>query len=111
MEVKVSAKSIRMSSRKARLAADLIRGKSAAQAETILSFTKKAAALPLRKLLRSAVANAEHNHNLASANLYIKEIAVNQAMPLKRMRPRAFGRGYLIKKHGCHINLVLAERK
>jgi large subunit ribosomal protein L22 len=57
------------------------------------------------------VANAEHNHNLAAGNLYVKEITVGQAMPLKRMRPRAFGRGYLIKKHGCHINLVLTDNK
>lgn len=99
-----------MSSRKVRLVADLIRGKSAVQAETVLAFTQKGAATPLRKLLKSAVANATHNTSLAAGNLYVKAITVNQGSPLKRMRPRAFGRGYTIKKHSCHINLVLADQ-
>ncbi len=110
MEVKASTKSIRMSSRKVRLVADLIRDKSVVQAESVLAFTNKGAAAPLRKLLKSAVANATHNANMKASNLYVKAITVNQGMPLKRMRPRAFGRGYLIKKHSCHINLVLAEK-
>lgn len=110
MEVKAQAKYIRMSSRKVKLVIDLIRGKSVPEAETILAFARKAASRPVLKLLKSAVANAINNFKLERENLYVKKIAADQGPSLKRWRPRAFGRASPIKKHTCHISIVLDER-
>lgn len=110
MEVKAQAKFIRMSPRKVRLVIDLIRGQAVAEAETILNFCRQAAREPVLKLLRSAIANAVNNFKLDEKNLYIKEIVTGQGPVLKRWRPRAFGRAAPIKKHTCHISIVLEDK-
>lgn len=101
---------LRMSPRKVRLVAGLIRGMDVAEADAQLRYLPKAASLPVRKLLASAVANAEHNAKLTAANLFIGQIFVNQGPSLKRFRPRAFGRAAAIKKRTSHITIVLDER-
>ena len=111
MEVKAKAKYIRMSSRKVKLVIDLIRGKSVKEAETILTFVRKEAARPVLKLLKSDIANAVNNFKLDEKNLYVKRIAADQGPALKRWRPRAFGRAAPIKKHTCHISIILDEKK
>ena len=99
-----------MSPRKVRLVADLIRGMDVAEADMQLAHFSKAAALPIRKLLASAVANAEHNAKLARTNLFVQAICVNQGPTAKRFRPRAFGRAAAIRKRTAHISIVLDER-
>lgn len=110
MEIKAKARYIRMSSRKVKLVIDLIRGKSVKEAEAILAFVNKAAARPVGKLLQSAVANAVNNSKLEKEKLFIKKITADQGPSLKRWRPRAFGRAAPIKKHTCHISIVLEDR-
>lgn len=109
MEVKASLRYLRMSPRKVRLVADLIRGKKVIEAENYLKVLKKRAKEPLLKLLKSAVANARHNFNLAPENLYIAQIRVDEGPALKRWMPRARGSASLIKKRSSHIFLVLKE--
>ena len=96
-------------SRKARLVVDLIRGKSVAEALAILKFTPKAASPIVEKVLRSAVANAEHNYDLESANLYVSEAYVNEGATLKRFRPRAKGSASPIMKRTSHVVVVVSE--
>lgn len=110
MEVKAYLRYLRMSPRKVRLVADLIRGKEVKEAENILNFTKKRAALPLLKLLKSAIANAKHNFNLSEKNLYISKILVNEGPRLKRVFPRARGRADIRQKKMSHITIVLNEK-
>ena len=110
MEVTAKARFIRMSPRKVRLVADLIRGLDVDKAEVQLNFSVKAAARPVLKLLRSAIANAEHNHKLEHDNLFVKVITVDGGPMLKRWRARAFGRAAPIRKRTSHINIVLSER-
>lgn len=110
MEVQAKARYIRMSSRKVKLVIDLIRGKSVKEAEAILAFVNKTAVRPVRKLLQSAVANAVNNSKLEKDKLFIKKIVADQGPSLKRWRPRAFGRAAPIKKHTCHISIVLEDR-
>lgn len=107
----VSAKlsHLRIAPRKVRLVADIIRGKSLEEAQTILNFTVKKAGLPMLKLLRSAAANAKNNFRLEESGLYIKEIFVDEGRKLKRWRPRARGQAYEIQKKTSHITIVLAE--
>lgn len=109
MEIRAHAKFIRMSPRKVKLVADLIRGLDVNSAEVQLRFTLKAASEPMLKLLKSAVANAENNFNLKKENLFVKTIFVNEGPMLKRFRPRAFGRAGLILKRMCHITIILDE--
>ncbi len=109
MEVKAKAKFIRMSPRKVRLVADIVRGLPTNQALDQLKFANKLAALPLTKLINSAVANATNNFELAKDNLYIKEIKVNEGPTLDRWMPRARGRATPIRKRTSHIDIVLAE--
>lgn len=111
MEIKAKAKFIRLSSRKAKLVIDLIRGKSVIEAEKVLAFTNKAGSRPVLKLLKSAIANAIHNFKLEKDKLYIKKITADQGPTLKRWRPRAFGRANPIKKKTCHLSIVLDERQ
>lgn len=110
MDVTAHLRNLRMSPRKVRLVADLVRGLPVGEADAQLAYLSRAAALPLRKLLASAVANAEHNAKLSRANLYVGQIAVNQGPTLKRFRPRAFGRAAAIRKRSCHVHVVLMER-
>lgn len=111
MEIIAKAKYIRMSPRKIRLVANLVKKMKVGEAFDQLKFLKKLATKPVAKLLNSAVANAEHNFNLERDNLYLKEITVNEGPTLHRFMPRAHGRATAIRKRTSHINLVLAEIK
>lgn len=111
MEVKAHLRYLRIAPRKVRLVADLIRGKTVKEAENILNFTTKRAALPLLKLLKSAIANAKHNFNLKEENLYISKILVNEGPRLKRVFPRARGRADIRQKKMSHVTIVLEEIK
>jgi large subunit ribosomal protein L22 len=110
MEAKAILKHLRISSQKTRLVADLVRGKSVEKAIDILKFNNRSAAKPIRKLVESAMANAENNHGLDVDVLWIKEIKVDPGKTLKRFRPRAQGRAFQIRKRTCHISLILAEK-
>ena len=110
MEVKAKLKNLRMSPRKVRLVADLIRGLDCETAKAQLQFSLKKAALPLLKLLNSCIANAKHNFKLDESNLYISKIMVNEGPTLYRIMPRAFGRAFYIRKRTSHVILVLEEK-
>lgn len=110
MEVRAVSKYLRISPRKARLVADLIRSKNVGEALTILKFTPKKGARYISKTLRSAVANAENTNAMDMDNLYVKAIYVNEGPRLKRWRPRAMGRATQILKRTSHITVVLGER-
>ena len=109
MEVRARLRFVRMAPRKARLVADLIRGKGSEEALNILTFTKKAAAKILIKLLKSAIANATQKKTVDIDRLYIKRIAVDQGPTMKRFQPRALGRATTIRKRTSHITIVLDE--
>ena len=102
---------LRIAPRKVRLVADLIRGKSVEEAQTILNFTVKKATQPLLKLLNSAIANAKNNFQLEESNLYISRITVDEGPKYKRWRARARGRASEIQKKTSHITLVLKGEK
>ena len=110
-EAKAYLKYVRISPRKVKVVLDLIRNKSADLAMGILQHTPKAACEPLEKLLKSAMANAENNHNMDVAKLYVAECSVSQGPILKRIRPRAQGRAFRIDKKTSHITVVLKERE
>ena len=110
-EVKAKLSRLPVSGFKDRLLADQIRGKYVSEALDILNFSKKASSKNLKKLLESAVANAEHNNGLDIDSLYISEISVDEAFLLKRIRPRARGRADRIQKKSCHINLALNSKE
>ena len=109
-EASATLRYARISSRKVKIVADLIRGKSADEALTIVKFTPKASSEVIEKLLKSAIANAENNHGLAHQKLYISEIYANQGPTLKRIRPAAKGSAVRIRKRTSHITIVLKER-
>ncbi|MDO8435528.1 MAG: 50S ribosomal protein L22 [bacterium] len=110
MEVKAYLRNLRMSPVKVRLMVNVVRGLSANDAQVQLQFSKRHAALPILKLLNSAIANAEHNFKLGVKDLYIKTIAVDGGATLKRWRPRAFGRAAPIRKRTAHVSIVLDQR-
>jgi large subunit ribosomal protein L22 len=109
MEVKAKLRFTRIAPRKARLVADLIRGKRSEEAVSILTFTPKAAARIIIKLLRSAIANADQK-KVDVDRLYVKTIMVDQGPTMKRFMPRALGRATTIRKRTSHITIVLDER-
>ncbi len=111
MEVRAKAKYIKMSPRKIRLVADVVRGMAANRALEQLKFINKKATLPITKLLNSGIANAINNYELDKDNLYIKEIRVDEGPVLKRWQPKAHGRATPIRKRMGHISLVLEEIK
>lgn len=111
MEVKAQARFVRIAPRKVRVVMDLIRGKDTAEALSILSFIPKQASGIIKKVLHSALANAEHNHELDRDGLYISRAYVDEGPTLKRFRPRAFGRAARIRKRTSHLTIVLKERK
>lgn len=111
MESKAYLNYVRISPRKVSVVLDLIRGKDVKLAKAILEQTPKAACEHLLKLLKSAMANAENNHDMDVASLYVAECYVNQGPTLKRIRPRAQGRAFRIDKKTSHITLVLKERE
>ncbi|PIS05442.1 MAG: 50S ribosomal protein L22 [Candidatus Buchananbacteria bacterium CG10_big_fil_rev_8_21_14_0_10_42_9] len=102
---------LRISPRKVRLVVDMVRGLPVEQALDQLNFSAKAAARPVHKLIKSAVANAEHNQNLSVGNLFIKTITVDDGPTLKRYKPRAMGRATPIRKRTSHVKLILSEIK
>lgn len=110
MEISAQAKFIRMSPKKIRLVANLIKGLSVDRALTELEFAGKKATLPLIKLLKSAICNAQENEQLDRNNLLIKEIRVNEGPTLKRWLPQARGRATILRKRMAHIILVLTEK-
>ena len=110
-EVRAKLSRLPVSGFKVRLLADQIRGKAVSAALDSLSFSKKASSKNLKKLLESAIANAEHNKGLDIDNLFISEISVDEAFLLKRIKPRARGRADRIQKRSCHINLALNTKE
>lgn len=107
--MKATLTQYRQSPRKVRLVADMIRGKEANTALTILTLVPKKAGLPIRKLLQSAISNAK-NSGADIETLIVKEVRVDGGVVMKRQMPRAFGRAYGINKRTSHINLTLATK-
>ena len=105
------ARYVRTSARKARLVCDHIRGKDVEQARAILSFTPRGAAKPWMKLLESAIANAEHNHELVGDELKIASVHADEGPTLKRYRPRAMGRATRIRKRTSHLSITLTPKE
>ncbi len=101
----------RISSRKVKIVADLIKGKDINEALAIVKYTPKASSEVLEKLLKSAIANAENNHHMAHEKLYVADIYANQGPTLKRIRPAAKGSAVRIRKRTSHITIVLKERE
>ena len=111
MEAKAIAKGVRIPPRKARLVIDLVRGKSVVEADKILNNLNKEAARIIRKVLTSAVANAENNLSLDKSKLYVKEAYVNEGQTLKRMKFGSRGHVDPIKKRTSHITVVLSDER
>jgi large subunit ribosomal protein L22 len=109
-EVRAELNNYRQSPRKVRVVADTVRGKSVEEAITLLSFVPKRAALPLEKLVRSAVANAK-NLSIPTENLIVKEMRVDGGATLYRRQPRSRGMANPIRKRTSHVSIVLAEGK
>lgn len=110
MEVRARLKYARIGCQKARLVADLVRGKDVNEAIKSLTFMKQKGAGLMKKLIESAVANAEDKKVIDVDNLYVKSIWVDMGPSIKRFRPRAQGRAFMVKKKMSHINVVLEER-
>ena len=110
-EAKAIAKYVRISPRKVKIVADLIRNKNVDEALAIVKFTPKASSEIIEKLLKSAIANAENNHGMKHEKLYIAEIFANQGPTLKRIRPAAKGSAVRIRKRTSHITIVLKEKE
>ena len=110
MEAKAILRFCRIAPRKARIVADMIRGRNVDEAISLLEFTPKRGARIVRKVLHSAIANAEDIGEVDVDRLFVKRITVDQGPTLKRYRPRAQGRAYRINKKTSHIVLVVDER-
>ena len=109
MEARAIAKYVRISPRKVNIVLGLVRGKNITEAFSILKFTPKAASELVSKVLKSAVANAENNHEMNVDNLYIAETYADQGPTLKRFQPHAQGRAFKILKRTSHITVVVKE--
>ena len=110
MEARAIAKGVRISPNKSRLVIDLVRGKSVVEADNILANLNKESARAIRKVLTSAVANAENNLELDKENLYVKEAYINEGRTLKRMKAGSKGRVNPILKRSSHITIVVSEK-
>ncbi len=110
MEVSAKLRRARLSAQKARLVADQIRGKPVGEALDVLNFSSKKGAKMVRKLLESAIANAEHNEGADVDELRVSTIFVDEGMTLKRIKPRAKGRADRIFKRTCHITVKVADQ-
>ena len=110
-EARATLRYARISARKVKIVADLIRGKDVDEALAIVKFTPKASSELIEKLLKSAIANAENNHDMRRENLYVAEIYANQGPTLKRIRPAAKGSAVRIRKRTSHITIVLRDDK
>ena len=109
MQVSAILRGTRLSSQKARLVADMVRGKPVDQALNILTFSPQKAAFTIKKVLESAIANAEHNEGADIDELVVKTIYVDQGPTLKRFTARAKGRGNRISKPTCHITVTVGD--
>ncbi len=110
MEAKAIARHIRIAPRKIRIVVDLIRGKNVGEAFAILKYTPKVGAEVVEKVLKSAIANAEHNCDLNADALYVSEVFVDQGPTLKRIHPRSRGQAFKILKRTSHVTVVVKER-
>jgi large subunit ribosomal protein L22 len=110
MKVRAQAKYIRQAPNKVRIVLDVVRGLPVGEAEQVLRHINRRAAEPIAKVLKSAVANAEHNHSLDADDLYVAEAFADEGPTLKRFRPRARGRATRIRKRTSHITIVVADR-
>ena len=110
-KLKLLLRTVRIAPRKVRLVVDLIRGKQVGEAVAILRHTPKAASPVVEKVLKSAIANAEHNYEMDVNNLVVSEVFVDEGPTLKRFRPRAQGRASAINKRTSHITIVVSEKK
>ena len=111
MEARAIAKYVRISPKKVRQVINLIRNKPVNEALLILRFLPKKAARIVEKVLKSAIANAENNFEMDVDRLYVHRIFVDQGPTLKRIRPRAMGRAFLIRKRTSHITVVVKEKE
>jgi len=111
MEAKAVARFQRVAPRKARLVIDLVRGKSVEEARRILQFSDRAAAEVVLKVLNSAVANADDTTQTQAEDLFVKSIYADEGPTLKRIRPRAQGRAYRIRKRTSHITVVVGTKE
>ncbi len=111
METRAVARYIWIGPRKVRLVADLVRGKGVNDALAILRFAPQRAAKPISKVVRSAQANAEHNHSMDAEELFIKTICIDEGPILKRFQARARGRADVKRRRTCHITVVVADGK
>ena len=111
MEITAKLSNLRTAPQKVRQVADLVRGKTVPQAQSILLFTVNKSARNILKLLNSAVASAKHNHQLSEENLFISKITVDEGPKLKRWHAMSRGRAYPIIKRSAHIALILSEVK
>ena len=111
MEAKAELRYARISARKANIVLKLIKGKNADDAMAILKYTNKAASGIISKVLKSAMANATNNHSMNGTKLYVADVYANQGPTMKRVRPRAQGRAYTIRKRTSTIGIVLKERE
>jgi large subunit ribosomal protein L22 len=109
MEVQARLKGARLSAQKARLVADQIRGKAVEEALLVLTYSPKKGAAIIKKVLNSAIANAEHNEGADVDELKVSTIVVDEGMTMKRIMPRAKGRADRILKRSCHITITVAD--
>lgn len=109
MEARAIARGVRVTPMKARRVVDLIRGLPTQQAQDVLKFAPQDASEPVLKVLDSAVANASNNHNIDARHLVITEAYVDEGPTMKRIRPRAQGRAFRVRKRSSHITIVVAQ--
>ena len=110
MEVKATAKYSRIAPRKIRIVMNLIRGKSIREAFAILKFTPKVGSEVIEKVLRSAVANAEHNNDMDVEKMFVSSCSVDQGPTLKRIHPRSRGQAFKILKRSSHVTVAVSEK-
>ena len=110
-EAKAHLRHVRIAPRKARLVANVISGMSVNEAEAQLYLMKKRGSDFMLRLLRSSIANGENNHNMARGKMFIQEIRVDESRRLKRLLPRAYGRGDIMKKQLSHITIIIGEKE
>lgn len=111
MQARAQARYVRLSPKKAQRVISLIRGKDVGEALAILRFTPQKASRIIAKVLKSAVANAEHNYNLNPDRLYVAQAYVDQGPTLKRYTPRAYGRANLLRHRTSHVTVVVAQKE
>lgn len=111
MEAKAVGRTLKLSTRKARLVADLVRDRRVVDALNILQFTNKKAAPIIKKVVESAIANATNNFGMDADNLYVSQIFVDEGPMMKRVSPRARGRADIVKKQTSHVTVVVSEKK